>query len=114
LNSIDQEVSQDLQEVTAFADVAGEFVEGKYGWTHELGGSWDPAASQGDDTIFAMIGTGEVAAAFDHTGATAGANDPNYDGNVLLERYSISARVAAPVTYRASLRGNGVLTRAVA
>ena len=113
LNSIDQEITQDLAEVTAMADVAQEFVEGKYGWTHELAGSADFVAAQGDATLFAMVGTGEVAVGFDPTGAGNGANDPNYDGNAFLERYRLSSRVNAPATYSATLRGNGALTRQV-
>ncbi len=114
LNRVDQEITQVVSEVTAFADTAQEFVEGKYGWTQELSGSLDPAASQGDAKLFSMLGGGEKAVGFDPTGVTADANNPNYDGNVLLERYGISAPVDGPVTYRASLRGNGALARAVA
>tara|TARA_R110000824_G_scaffold68237_8_gene176642 strand:+ start:158 stop:565 length:408 start_codon:yes stop_codon:yes gene_type:complete len=113
LNQVDQEISQQLSDVTAFADTAEEFVQGKYGWTHEVSGSLDPAASQGDATIFALVGSVERAVGFDPTGASAATNDPNYDGNVFLERYSISASVSGPVTYRASLRGNGALARTV-
>jgi hypothetical protein len=114
LNGVDQEIAQDLAAVTAFADVAEEFVEGKYGWSHDLEGSADFAASQGDATIAAMLGAGEVAVDFSPTGNVAGANDPHYTGNVLLENYRISARVNGPVTYRARVRGNGAITRAVA
>ncbi len=113
LSQIDQEITQDTAEVTAFGDVAQEFVEGKYGWTHQLAGAFDGAASQGDAKLFSMFGAGEKAVGFDPTGASAATNDPNYDGNVLVTQYGISAPVNGPVTYRASLLGNGVLTRAV-
>lgn len=114
LNNVALEIRQQVSEVTAFADTAEEFVEGKYGWTEEVSGSFDGAASQGDATIYALLGAGEVASTFDPTGVTADANNPNYDGNVLLERYGIRAPVNGPVEYSATFRGNGVLTRAVA
>lgn len=112
LDQIDLEVGQRLAEVTAMADVGEEFVEGKYGWSLEAAGSADFAASQGDATIFGLIGGGEVAAGYEPTGATAGTDDPNYDGNVLLERYRISSRVNQAARYQATFRGNGALTRA--
>ncbi len=114
LSNVSQTVNQQVSPVTAFADVAEEFVEGKYGWTHELSGAYDPAASQGGAKVFSLIGAGEKAVGFDPTGTTAGANDPNYDGNVLMETYTIDAPVDGPVTFRVSLRGNGALARAVA
>ncbi len=113
LNSIDQTIEQDISEVTAFADVAKEWVRGKYGWGHEIAGAADFAASQGDETIWGAAGGAEVPLSFDPTGNGAGANDPNYDGNGHLKRYSISASVNAPATYRATLEGNGALARNV-
>lgn len=115
LNSIDQEVAQDIGDVTAFADTAKEHVEGKYGWSHDVGGSADFAASQGDATIFGRIGAGSTAVLFDPVGGgTAGAADnPVYGGNVIVESYRISSRVNAPATYQARFRGTGALTRDV-
>ncbi len=113
LNSIEQTIEQDVAEVTAFADVAKEFVQGKYGWTHELGGSVDYSAAQSDATAFAMVGAVEKAVGFDPTGTAAATDDPNYDGTGHLKRYSISASVNAPATYRATLEGNGALARNV-
>ncbi len=114
LNSIEQTIEQDVAEVTSFNDVAKEFVQGKYGWTHELGGSVDFAAAQSDATIFAMVGAVEKAVGFDPTGVTAASDDPNYDGNVFLTRHSISAQVGAGQSFRATLVGNGALARTVA
>ena len=113
LNSIEQTIEQDVAEVTAFADAAKEFVRGKYGWGHEIAGAADFDASQGDETIWGAVGGAEVPLSFDPTGAGAGANDPNYDGNAHLKRYSITASVNAPATYRATLEGNGALSRNV-
>ena len=115
LNSIDLNIQRDVPEVTAFADAAKAHVAGKYGWGYELAGSADFADSQGDDTIFAALANATaIALAFDPTGATAAADNPNYDGNGFVERYSIAARVTEAVTYRATVKGNGTLTRAVA
>lgn len=114
LNSIDLEVQQDLQEVTAFADAAQVFVRGKYGFTEQVAGSYDGAASQGDATIFAMVGAAAaVATLYQPSGAGPATDDPEYQGSVWLESYRISSRVNAPVTYQATLRGTGALTRDV-
>ena len=115
LNSIDQEVRQNTGEVTAFADTAEEHVAGKYGWSHQIAGSADFAASQGDATIFGAIAGASVAVLFDPVGGgTAGAAaNPVYGGSVFVESYSISVKVGAPVTYTARLRGTGALTRDV-
>ncbi len=115
LNSIEQTIEQDIAEVTSFNDVAKEFVQGKYGWNHEIGGSCDYDNAQGDATLFAMVtGSVEKAVGFDPTGTTAATDDPNYDGNVFATRHSISAQVGAGQSYRATLVGNGALARTVA
>lgn len=115
LNSIEQEVHRDVQDVTAFADAAEVKVAGKYGWSHQLGGSCDFAASQGDATIFGLASGAAVALLYDPVGGgTAGSTDnPVYGGSVFLERYSISSRVNGPASYTAQLRGTGALTRDV-
>lgn len=115
LNSIDQEVMQEIGEVTAFADAAKEHVEGKYGWNHSIAGSADFAASQGDATIFGRIGQGATAVLFDPVGGGTGGdtNNPVYGGNVIVESYTISSKVNTPATYSAKLRGTGALTRDV-
>ena len=113
LNSIEQTIEQDIAEVTALADVAKEWVQGKYGWGQEIGGAADFAASQGDETIWGAAGGVEVPINFDPTGQAAAADHPNYDGNAHLKRYSISSSVDAPATYRATVEGNGALARNV-
>lgn len=114
LNSASQKVEQELPVVTAFADAGPRVVAGNYDFTYDLGGSSDFAASQGDATIFAMIGSAGVALGFDPTGATAAAGDPNYDSTVCLASYSIDFQTGAAATYSATLQGNSALTRAVA
>lgn len=114
LNSIDLKVDQETVMVNGFSSAGPERVVGNYDWTESISGSFDGAASQGDATIFGMLGSAGVAAAFDPTGNSAAANDPNYDGTVVLKSYSISSKVGAAVTYSAELEGNSALTRAVA
>ncbi len=113
LQTIEMSVDNNLAEVTAFADDGAEFVEGLPNSTFSLGGALDPAASQGDATLFGQIGSGEAAYVFQPTGATANTNDPNYTGNALVSNYTISADVAGPVSYSATLQTNGKPTRDV-
>lgn len=114
LNSIDLEITRDIQEVTAFADVAHVMVGGKYGWREQLAGSADFVAAQGDATIFALVAAASVAQDYDPSGTSVGASAPHYTGSVFLESYSLHSGVNTPATYRAALRGTGALTRAVA
>lgn len=114
LNSIDLKVDQETVLVNGFSGAGPERVVGNYDWTESIAGSFDGAASQGDATIFGMLGSAGVAAAFDPTGTSAAADHPNYDGTVVLKSYSISSKVGAAVTYSAELEGTSALTRAVA
>lgn len=111
LTSIDLKVEQETIVVTGFQNTGPERVVGNYDWSESLAGNFDGATSQGDATIWGLIGSSGVTAAFDPTGASAAANDPNYDGSVVLKSYSIKAAVGAAVTYSAELEGNGALTR---
>ena len=114
LNSITQNLTQEVINVRGFATTAPEKVIDGYDYSYSLGGSWDGAASQGDATIHGLIGSAAVASGFDPTGNTAAASDPNYDSSVFLSSYTISASTGAAVTYSATLEGTGALTRAVA
>ena len=113
LQSVELAVDNNLAEVTALADDGSEFVEGLPNSTFSLSGAFDPAASQGDATIFGQIGSGEAAYVFQPTGNTPNTNDPNYTGNALVSSYSITADVAGPVSYSATLQANGKPTRDV-
>ena len=64
--------------------------------------------------LLAMVGATEDPVGFDPTGSAAGANDPNYDGNVFLTGHTISAQVNAGQSFRTTLVGNGALARTVA
>lgn len=101
--------------VTSLADSGPRRVEGNYDYRMSMDLFPDFATAQSDATIFAAIGSGGRATTFDPTGATAGANDPNYDStSMMLSRYSIRARVGEPITGTAEMVGNAALSRAVA
>lgn len=114
LNSATQNITQELPVVTAFADAGPRVVAGNYDFTYALGGSADFAASQGDATLFAMLGSAGVSLGFDPTGQAAGSNDPNYDSTVCLASLSISFATGGAATYTANLQGNSALSRTVA
>jgi len=114
LTSAELSFDQEVIKVDGFSSVGPEKVTGNYDWGVSLEGTFDGAASQGDATLFALKGSAGVASAFDPTGEAAGSDDPNYDGTVVLESYSIKAAVGAAVTYSAKLPGASALTRTVA
>ena len=111
LTSIDLKVEQETFKVDGFSNAGPERVVGNYDWTESLAGHADFASGQGDATLFGLLGSSGVAAAFDPTGASAAANDPNYDGTVVMKSYAIKAAVGAPITYSAELEGASALTR---
>ena len=113
LNTLEMSVDNNLPEVTAFGDDGAEFVEGLPNSSFSLSGSADFAASQGDATIFTQIGSGEAAYIYQPTGGAAGANDPNYTGNALVSKYTITSDVSGSASYSATLQANGKPTRAV-
>lgn len=114
LDKIDLKMDQESIKVDGISSVGPERVVGNYDWTVSLGGNFDGAASQGDATLFGLIGDANGAAmAFDPTGATAGTDDPNYDATaVVLKSYSISVGVGQAIKYSAELEGASALTRA--
>lgn len=114
LHTIEMSVDNNLIEVTAFADLAQEFVEGLYGATFRLDGYADFAASQGDATIFGQIGSGEASFVYQPTGASANTDDPNYTGNALVRNFTVRSEVGGPSSYSAELQVSGVLTRTTA
>ena len=114
LNSITLTVDNTLTEVTAFADIGAEFVEGLMNAKFSIAGSCDFAAAQGDATIFGQIGSGEAAHVFQPTGTAAAADHPNYTGNSLVKSYVITCEVGGAATYTAELQVNGPVVRTVA
>lgn len=114
LDKIDLKIDQETIMVNGFSSAGPERVVGNYDYTMSVGGNFDGAASQGDATLFALIGDANGGAvAFDPTGNSAGAGDPNYDSTAMvLKSYSISAAVGQSVKYSAELEGAAALTRA--
>ena len=112
---ISLDIKQETPEVTSFADAGPRRVVGNYDYSLGMDGSPDFAAAQSDATLFALIGSSGVAVGFDPTGASAGANDPNYDStSMLLSSYKIAAKIGASVKFSGELVGNSALSRAVA
>lgn len=115
LDKIDFKIEQETIKVDGFSSTGPERVVGNYDYTASIGGNADFAASQGDATLFALVGDANGGAvAFDPTGNSAGANDPNYDSTAMvLKSYSISAAVGQSVKYSAELEGAAALARSV-
>jgi hypothetical protein len=108
-------ITQELPVVTCFGDAGPRRVTGNYDYGLDISGGADFAAAQSDATLFGLLGNAGVAMAVDPTGASAGANDPNYDAtSVVLESYQISGAVGGRVDFSAALKGNSALARAVA
>lgn len=115
IDSIEQQLKQEVPLVTGLGDAGPRRVVGNYDYGYALSGPNDFAASNLDATLFARIGAAGAATAFDPTGVTAGASDPNYDStSVVLESYNIKAATGQGATYSAQLQGNAALARAVA
>lgn len=88
-------------EITAFTDAYGNVVAGKPTARIDISGSWDPTASQGDDTIFGELGQVGQEWDFEPDGTTG------YDGFAVVTSYSITASVTDAVKYTASFIHNG-------
>tara|TARA_R110002020_G_scaffold308403_4_gene524084 strand:- start:810 stop:1217 length:408 start_codon:yes stop_codon:yes gene_type:complete len=88
-------------EITSFSDAYGNFLAGKPTATISIDGYYDPASSQGDVTIFGELGLEGEEWDFEPDGTTG------YNGFAIVNSYSITASVDAPITYSASFRHNG-------
>ena len=115
-NSSEQTISQETPLVTAFADAGPRRVAGNYDWGLEISGAADFATGESDATLFALLGSAGVTLDLEPTGATAGANDPNYDSTsgLMLSSYKISGALGGAVQYACSMGGTAALSRAVA
>ena len=113
LASVELSVDVNLPEVTAFADLAQEFVEGKYGSSIALAGAADLAAAKADASLFGQIGSGEATFVFDPTGEGPGTDTPTYNGMALVKSYRLRAEVGGAVTFDATLQVSGELERVV-
>ena len=113
ISSLTQTTDVNIVEVTAFGDAAATYVEGLPNSNYSVAGAFDPAASQGDATIFTRIGSGAATASFETTGAVAGTNAPVYSGSAFVSSYSITSDVGGATTYTADFQVSGALSRAV-
>ena len=113
LSSITQNTDITLPEVTAFGDSAATYTEGLPNSNYSISGYFDPAASQGDATLYTRIGGGSATTTFETTGAAAGTNAPVYSGAGFVSSYSITSDVGGATTYSADIQISGALTRAV-
>jgi len=101
LNSVTLNFSVPPAEITAFADAWQNFLAGKPTLSIDVAGFWDPAASQGDATIFGELGLEGEEYDVEPDGATG------YNGFGIVTSYTITAGVNGPVTYAASILHNG-------
>lgn len=108
-------VQQEIPTVTSFADAGPRRVVGNYDYSLEMSGAVDFASGQTDATFFALVGDADGGAvAVDPTGASAAANDPNYDStSMVLESYRISGQVGGRVDFAATMQGAAALVRNV-
>ena len=101
LNSVTLNFDVPEAEITSFADAWQNYVAGKPTATIDIDGYLDPAAAQGDATIFGELGLEAEEWDFEPDGSTG------YNGFAIPTRYSITSSVDGPITYRASFRHNG-------
>ena len=108
-------VSQQTPEVTALSDAGPRRVVDNYDYDLSIDGPADFASGASDATIFGLVGSTGVALDLEPTGATAGANDPNYTAtSIVLTSYGFSWGVGEDIKYTAAFAGNAALSRDVA
>lgn len=108
-NSFTLNLDNDLIDVTAFADTSKEFVEGDYGWSVDITSFFIQGAAELEASLISAIGAGEAAATVAPQGTTSG--NTHWNGNALVESWSIDNPVDGAVVLNMTLRGNGDLTR---
>ena len=111
--SIDISMDIDLPDATHAGDTAKESLDGMYGWGMDAAYDWDPAATENDATIFAMVAANSKVVDCTPGGGTESATNPKYTGTAMLKSYRISIPHDGMITSRASFQGNGAITRDV-
>ena len=101
VNSVTLTFDVPSADVTAFSDTYQVPVAGKPSAKIDIAGAWDPAAAQGDATIFSELGQEAEEWDFEPDGSTG------YDGFAIVTSYSITATVNDAVKYTASFAHNG-------
>ena len=92
--------------ITAFGDAWQNFLAGKPTVQISGEGSWDPAASQGDATLFAALGGAALTWDVEPDGTTG------YNGYAIVNSYRIEAPVDGAITYGFGWRHNGTAAAA--
>ena len=108
-NTFTLNVDNDLIDVTAFADTSKEFVEGDLGWSIDFTTFFDQGAANLEGTLIGAIGAGEDAATVAPQGNMSG--NTHWNGNALIESWSMDNPVEGAVVLNMTLRGNGNLVR---
>ena len=88
-------------DITSFSDAWQNFLAGKPTAVITGRGFLDPAASQGDVTIFGDLGGAAQTYDVEPDGTTG------YNGYAIITSYNISARVNEAIGYDLTLRHNG-------
>src|SRR3990167_2491549 len=104
-------------EITSFSDAYQNFLAGKKNVKMSIEGTYNPAVSQIDATLFAAIEAAAVSTIFDPTGDGPAANDPEFQctasglTGVLIDSIEITIPVNGPARISAELQHSGSTTR---
>jgi hypothetical protein len=93
-------------DVTTYTKDDRAFIAGLRGHGIPLGGPWDPTL---DAAIIGADDGAVVAFSFGPAGSTGG--NVQYSGNCLFENYTVSNPVGGRVSWAATMRVTGVVTR---
>ena len=108
-NRIALTITPDTAEITAFASLAKEYLEGNYGWAFNYAGYWNPSATMNDVTLQGIIGGGAKEIKFFPSGSATGA--VRYWGTAFLTSYGMESTQNGPVICTAEFLGSGALSR---
>lgn len=115
LTQIQQTLNQPSIDVRCLGDTGPRSLIDAYTYEYSLDGHADFDAGAQDETMWNMVGEqdGEPVV-YAPTGAAAGPDDPNYEGNGVLAQYTLTSRVGQAVDWSGRLTGSNTLNRAVA
>ena len=112
ITSASLEISYDDVETTSFGDAVRTRIGGLGDATLNLTFNQDYAASEGDATLNALVGT-STAFVLKPTSGAVSATNPSYAGNCIVTSYTpISAEVGTLATLSVSWPVTGAITRA--
>lgn len=105
------DLEQETPDVTCLGDAGPRVVVGNYNWKESIAGPVDVADGASDASIFALLASAGVQMDAELTGTDGSANNPEYQGTVVLRSYKLSGKVGGALTYSAELQGSSALTR---